>query len=244
MRAHLPVTELAIVSIVLAAGFIRGVTGFGGSMLMTPILANLVGPVHAVAIALILETAAALVMFSDALQLVRWRTLLCLIGPAALTLPLGGYILLNVDPAVARRLIAAVVVVFSLLLLSGFRYSGAPRAATLVALGSLVGALLGSTSIGAPPVILYFLSGPDSAAITRANLTVFITAVSVLGVAMLSAAGAISVDTGMSAASLTVPFLAATWLGGKLFGRLSETGVRRLALVLMMCVGIGGLAIL
>jgi hypothetical protein len=43
---------------------------------------------------------------------------------------------------------------------------------------------------------------------------------------------------------LTVPFLAATWLGGKLFGRLSETGVRRLALVLMMCVGIGGLAIL
>jgi uncharacterized membrane protein YfcA len=133
-HAYRPVTEFAIVSIVLAAGFIRGVTGFGGSMLMTPILANLVGPVPAVAIALILETAAALVMFSDALQLVRWRTLLCLIGPAALTLPLGGYILLNLDPAVARRLIAAVVVVFSLMLLSGFRYSGAPRPATLVAL--------------------------------------------------------------------------------------------------------------
>lgn len=244
MHAYRPVTELAIVSIVLAAGFIRGVTGFGGSMLMTPILANLVGPVAAVAIALILETAAALVMFSDALQRVRWRTLLFLIGPAALTLPVGGYILLNLDPAVARRLIAAVVVVFSLMLLSGFRYSGAPRAATLVALGSLVGALLGSTSIGAPPVILYFLSGPDSAAVTRANLTVFITAVSVLGVVMLMAAGAISLNTGVAAAGLTVPFLAATWLGGKLFERLSETGVRRLALILMMCVGIGGLAIL
>jgi uncharacterized membrane protein YfcA len=65
-----------------------------------------------------------------------------------------------------------------------------------------------------------------------------------MGVVMLTAAGAISGDTGISAAGLTVPFLAATWLGGKLFERLSETGVRRLALVLMMCVGVAGLAIL
>jgi len=33
----------------------------------------------------------------------------------------------------------------------------------------------------------------------------------------------------------------ATWLGSKLFAQLSDAGVRRLALVLMLCVGVGSL---
>src|ERR1035437_7786990 len=173
--------ELAAIGIVTLAGIVRGVTGFGGAMLMTPVLSGLIGPVSAVVTALILETAAALGMFPDALPKARWRTLLYLTLPAIVTVPLGGYLLLTLDPNVARKMIAGVVIVFSSMLLSGLRYSGSPRPATSLALGSLVGALVGATSIGAPPVILYLLSGPDPAAVTRANLTVFVTAISVIG---------------------------------------------------------------
>jgi hypothetical protein len=35
-----------------------------------------------------------------------------------------------------------------------------------------------------------------------------------------------------------MPFLLSTWLGAKLFGRLSDAGVRRFALGLMLCVGV------
>jgi hypothetical protein len=236
-------TQLAAAGIVAAAGLIRGITGFGGAMVMTPILALLVGPVAAVATVLILEAAGALVMFPDALPRVRWPTLIYLIIPAIFTVPFGGYLLLTLDPTIARKVIAAVVIVFSLVLLLGFRYSGSQRAVTSLALGSLVGVLLGATSVGAPPVILYFLSGPDPVAVTRANLTVFITAISIVGVVMLAFAGAITADVGLSATGLIIPFLFATWLGGKLFARLSDTNVRRLALVLMLCVGIVGLVI-
>jgi hypothetical protein len=97
--------------------------------------------------------------------------------------------------------------------------------------------LLGATSIGAPPVILYLLSGPDPVAVTRANLTVFVTAISVIGLIMLAAAGAISGSLAASAMLLVVPFLLATWLGGQLFARLSDVGARRVALVLMLCLG-------
>ncbi len=235
--------ELAAIGIVTIAGFVRGVTGFGGAMLMTPILSVLIGPVPAVVIALMLETAAALVMFPEALPKVRWRTLLYLTLPAVVTVPLGGYLLLTLDPGIARKMIAAVAIIFSLMLLFGFRYSGSPRTVTSLALGSLVGALLGATSVGAPPVILYLLSGPDPAAVTRANLTVFVTAISVIGLIMLTAAGAITAPLGISAVMLTMPFLLATWLGGKLFARLSDPGVRRLALVLMLCVGVTSFAI-
>lgn len=234
--------QLAVIAIVTSAGLVRGVTGFGGAMLMTPMLSVLIGPVPAVVTALILETAAALVMFPDALPKAKWRTLVFLTLPAILTVPLGGYLLLTLDPAIARKLIAAVVIVFSAMLLFGVRYSGKPRAVTSIALGSIVGALLGATSVGAPPVILYLLSGPDPAAVTRANLTIFVTAISIIGLAMLAAAGAITATLGLSAVSLTVPFLLATWFGGKLFARLSDPGVRRFALVLMLSVGAISLA--
>ena len=42
----------------------------------------------------------------------------------------------------------------------------------------------------------------------------------------------------ISAAALTIPFLLGIWLGGKLFDRLSETGIRRLALFLMLLIGV------
>jgi len=236
-------TILAAIGIVTMAGFVRGVTGFGGAMLMTPVLSVLIGPVPAVVTALILEAAAALVMFPDALPKAQWRTLQYLTLPAVVTVPLGGYILLTLDPAIARKMIAAVVIIFSTMLLLGLRYGGSPRAVTSLALGSLVGVLLGATSVGAPPVILYLLSGPDSAAVTRANLTLFVTAISVIGLVMLTVAGAVTATLAVSAAMLTIPFLLATWLGGKFFAWLSDPGVRRLALVLMLCAGIASLAL-
>ena len=231
-------TLLATIGIVAAAGFVRGVTGFGGAMLMSPILSVLIGPVSTVVTALILETAAALVMFPDAWPKARWRTLMYLTLPAIITVPFGGYLLLTLDPAVARKMIAGVVFVFSAMLLFGVRYHGKPRPATSIGLGALVGALLGATSVGAPPVILYLLSGPDPVAVTRANLTLFVTAISAIGLAMLAAAGAITTEIGVSALALTAPYLLATWLGGRLFLRLSETNVRRLALGLMLGVSI------
>ena len=234
-------TLLATIGIVAAGGFVRGITGFGGAMMMAPMLSVLIGPVPTVVTTLILETAAALVMFPDALPKARWRTLAYLTLPAIATVPIGGYLLLTLDPGIARKLIAGVVVVFSLMLLLGLRYSGSPRAVTSIALGSLVGALLGATSVGAPPVVLYLMSGPDPVPVTRANLTQFVTAISVIGLVMLTAVGAITTALGISALALSVVFLLATWLGGKLFVRLSETSVRRFALVLMLGVSVASI---
>jgi len=235
--------EIVVVAVVFLAGLMRGITGFGGAMLMAPPLSFLIGPVATVVTALILEATAALVMFPDALPKINKSVLASLILPACMTVPLGGYLLVTLDPLIARKFIAAVVVVFSLALLMGVRYSGQPRLATSLLLGGVVGVLLGSTSVGAPPVILYLLSGPDPHTVTRANLTVFVTAISVVGLVMLLFAGAITGRLMISALLLCIPYLGATWLGGKLFGRLSEVAMRRLALTFMLVMGVVSLAI-
>jgi uncharacterized membrane protein YfcA len=241
MTAALSVSELALVAVVILGGLMRGITGFGGAMLMATPLSMLLGPVPAVVTALILETAAALVMFPDALPKINKRVLVYLILPACLTVPVGGYLLITLDPLIARKVIAGVVTVFSLGLLTGLRYTGAQRPATSIVLGSIVGVLLGATSVGAPPVILYLLSGPDPQVVTRANLTVFVTSISVIGLVMLIAVGAVTAKLVLTAVLLCVPFMAATWLGGSVFSRMSDLGVRRLALGFMLMIGIAGL---
>lgn len=243
MGVAMDITTLAVVAVVFLAGLMRGITGFGGAMLMAPPLSFLIGPVATVVTALMLESTAALVMFSNALPIINKGILAFLIVPAVFTVPLGGYLLVTLDPLIARKFIAAVVVVFSLVLLMGVRYSGRPRPTTSLLLGSVVGVLLGSTSVGAPPVILYLLSGPDPHAVTRANLTVFVTAISLVGLVMLVFAGAITTKLVLSSLLLCIPYLSATWLGGKLFGLLSEIAVRRLALALMLVMGVVSLAI-
>lgn len=236
-------TEVAVIAIVTLAGLMRGITGFGGAMLMAPPLSFLIGPVPTVVTALILETAAALVMFPDAWSKINKPVLFYLIVPACFSVPIGGYLLVTLDPWVARKVIAIVVVAFSIALLAGLRYSGAPRPLTSMVLGGIVGVLLGATSVGAPPVILYLLSGPDPQVVTRANLTVFVTAISVIGLVMLVVAGAATTALAVSAFLLCIPYLAATWIGGTLFGKLGDLMVRRIALFFMLTMGLVSLVI-
>lgn len=241
LATGLSANEWAVVAVVILGGLMRGITGFGGAMLMAPPLSMLIGPVPTVVTALILETAAALVMFSDALPKINRRLLSYLIFPACLTVPLGGYLLITLDPVIARKVIAGVVTVFSLALLTGIRYTGSQRPVTSLLLGSVVGVLLGATSVGAPPVIIYLLSGPDPQVVTRANLTVFVTSLSVIGLVMLLAIGAVTTNLTLSAFLLCIPYMAATWFGGAVFARMSDVGVRSMALGFMLLIGIIGL---
>jgi uncharacterized membrane protein YfcA len=237
------IQDLVVLAVVALAGLMRGITGFGGAMLMAPALSTMLGPVPAVVTALTLEMAAALVMFADAWPRINRRILVYLTAPAVLTVPIGGYFLVNVDAVVARKVIAAVVVIFALALLCGWRYSKPPKPLTSLALGSIVGLLLGATSVGAPPAILYLLASSDSPAVTRANLTVFVTAISVIGLVMLLAIGAVTAPLAAYAGIMIIPFLLATWLGGKLFGRMNGSSVRVVALGLMLFVGAVGLLV-
>jgi len=225
--------HLLVVGVVTLAGFMRGITGFGGAALMAPLLSAMLGPVQAVVTALTLETAAALIMFPDAWPRFNRRA----------DDPRLRHLLVNVDAFIMRKVIAGVVVVFALALFSGLRYSRAPRPATSLALGGIVGVLLGATSVGAPPVILYLLASSDSHTVIRANLTVFVTAISVIGLIMLSAIGAITVPVAADAGVAVIPFLIATWLGGKLFGKMNELVARRTALSLMLFMGVIGLLV-
>lgn len=204
---------------------------------MTPPLSILLGGIPAITIVLVLEAAAALIMVPSTYQDVPYRRLALLAIPACLTVPIGSTLLTTLDPSMSRRLIGAVVVIFSLLLFSGVRLAYHPRQIWLVATAAFGGVLLGATSIGAPPVIFLLLSGPDPTRITRAILTVFIGITSVVGLIatiVFSKSGPPSLAWSVVLCAL---YLGSTYVGMKMFHRLNDYGARVIALVLMLTFG-------
>ena len=232
------VLALAI-AIAAIAGIVRGITGFGGAMVMSPPMALLLGPLAAVPVVLLLESVAATPMWVQARKLVRWHVIGPILAMACITVPLGTWILVSADPQVMRRIIAGVVVLFSLVLLRGWRYHGGQRLATSLGLGAASGTMVGATSMGGPPVILYLLAGPDPIDTTRANLTYFVGGISFAGVVMLAIEGVLGREGLLLAALLAPGYYGGIVLGTRMFARFNDQRFRRFTLALMLVVSTG-----
>ena len=161
----LSATFAAAIGAALLAGVVRGFSGFGSALILSPSLAALYGPAVAVPVALLLEFALAGPFVPPALHVIdRARTgLLCV--AATVTVPVGAYLLSVVDERALRWAICALVFVAVAILAFGWRYHGRPHSAATAATGGLSGLLGGSTGLSGPPVIFYELSG--SAPIAR-----------------------------------------------------------------------------
>ena len=125
------------------------------------------------------------------------------------------------------------------MILRGWRYSGTHKMPTGIALGGLAGGMLGATSIGGPPVILYLLAGPDRIEVTRANLTLFVAASCIIGLAMLATQGIVDLAAAATALWLAPGYYGGLVVGTRLFSRFNDARFRQFTLLLMIVVSTG-----
>jgi uncharacterized membrane protein YfcA len=95
--------------------------------------------------------------------------------------------------------------------------------------------------MGNPPVIVYFLSGPDTAATNRANFTGYFAVTLATLFVMMAARGLIDGATVLRTALLVPVFAGAAWLGAKYFYKATDRRYRQVALGLLLCVAVYGL---
>jgi hypothetical protein len=227
---------------VIAAGVVRGFTGFGSALVMVPVLALLWSPTEAVTTALGLGVVGSFQLVPKAVPLARWRDL----GPMAAALllftPLGTMILIGVDPATVRRIIAALILAITLIMLRGWQYRG-PRGAWPGAVaGGLGGMINGIAAIGGPVAVLYLMALREEAATQRANIVVQVALMGVVGLLYLALAGQVGTRDLLRIAALALPMIAGTWLGGRLFLRLPASAFRRIVLWTLVAVSLAILA--
>jgi uncharacterized membrane protein YfcA len=232
----------AAVGAALVAGAVRGFSGFGSALVLTPSLSALYGPATAVPISLLMELALAVPFVPPAARLVDWRRIGALSLAALAAVPAGAWILLSVDARPMRWAISAIVLLFVALLAFGWRYAGRPNLLATVATGAASGVLNGATGMAGPPIIFYYLSGPDPAGRVRASFIVFFAWVDVLAILSFWYGSALTAAVVATAVALALPYLAAAWAGARLFRKADEGVYRRVALAILTAIAVVSLA--
>jgi uncharacterized membrane protein YfcA len=85
-------------------------------------------------------------------------------------------------------------------------------------------------------VILYLLAGSDPPGVTRANLTLFVTIISLAALAMMAWRGMLDASNAMTALQLGPIYFGSVWLGARLYGRVEPSAMRRWTLIFLLVV--------
>jgi len=208
---------------------------------MAPIFILLFGPVETVVMIILIESVTTIQLIPGVFREIEWR----IIGPmgaaAILFMPVGSWLLVTIDAVLMARVIATIVLVFSIILYMGWRYSGRKRTPTTLAVGALSGIMIAATSLGNPPVMLYLLSSSDSGVTNRANFTGYFAITLTALILLLTVQEQITLTPVLRAGLLMPVFLSMAYVGSRLFRKANEALYRRFTLSLLFAVGIYGL---
>jgi len=162
--------------------------------------------------------------------------------PTLLSMPLGHWLLIELDPLLMKRSMALIISAACLMMLIGFRYKHPMTPAWLVLVGVFSGIVFGGTYIALVAVV-FILLGPYDKHQGRA-LIISWSFFTVLGFALISASsGTTGVDDVISALPGAVTYLFGTWLGSKGFRKSSEKLFRRAAIATLLSLALLNLVI-
>jgi uncharacterized membrane protein YfcA len=223
--------EIALfMGVVLAAGFLRGFTGFGFAMAAVPLLALALPPAQAVPFVILVQFLAGVWDWREARKHAHWPSLAWLMAGALIGTPLGSLALAVLSADWARLAIAAALMSAVILLARGLRLRAMPPRPALAATGLVAGVFSGVTAMPGPPVIVLYLAGPVAIAVGRASLLMFFLFGNALAAAGAGAAGLVSFGTLVLAAVALPLLLVSQWFGRRHFARASEARYRQVAL--------------
>jgi uncharacterized membrane protein YfcA len=228
-----------LVPVSLAAGFIRGFAGFGGPLVMLPILNQFLVPAASMWVMMWVDLLVNVRLLPEARKEASRPVLLPLVAGTIVAMPVGVKLMAGSDPASMKRVIGAAVLVAALLLLSGWRYSGNPRSATWIGAGLLSGVVMGATSL-AVTVALFLSADRQSVAQSRANFIVWVFIATVALLILLVAQGALQTGYLEMICVLAPLYLIGTVAGAYFQGRAPEHLVRRFVLLLAATIGGAG----
>ena len=203
-----------------------------------PVLATLYGPVEAVMAASVMEAPAVLSLLPTVIRKADWRLVTPLGLASLVTIPLGAWLLVTLDPDMARQVIAGAVIVFALMLASGWRYERPPGLPVKLAVGAASGLTSGLANIGGPVVVMFLVASNTAAAGVRAGIMAYFSIAMAYRIAVYAALGIYTMPFLLIAAALCIPYLLGIAIGARLFSRVSEKLFMRLAIGLVLTAGL------
>ncbi len=222
----------------LVAGLVRGFSGFGGAMVLVPILAATYGPKVAVPVLMLTDFVLTLPLAWRARRRCAWGDVVPVTLGHLIALPAGIAVLVVADPTLLTRATGVLVLVVAAAMAVGVRRRTPPTPTATVGIGLVAGFLSGSTGVGGPPVVLFWLAGPDAAARMRANLIVFFALAAVLSIAGLALAEVVTAEVLALTVALWPAYGLGLVCGGRVFTGADVRLYRPIALGIIAVAGL------
>jgi len=233
-----------LVAAVMAAGLVRGFSGFGSAMIIMPIASAVLTPVAALVLLAMTEFFGPLPNLPAAVRNGSRREVGRLVLGAVAGMPLGLLILTRVDGAMFGWMVSGVVLALLPLLVSGWRYRGRMTPRLVAATGGFGGFLSTSTGLPGPPVIMLYMASPKPVAESRANLLMYLLSIDVLMIGIFLWMGLFDGVAAVLGLMLAVPYMLANVAGALLFDPRAERSYRAVAYLVIAASAVLGLPVL
>ena len=235
-----PGTAAALAIALLGAAFVRGYSGFGFSAIFIAFAALVTNPLPLIPVVFACEILMTAFQARGIRGHVDWRRVLYMLGGAAVALPFSVSVMLSVGADTARIIISTIILVMSLILLTGWTLQRRIGALGHGGVGMISGAC-NSAGIGGLPVAAFMSAQPMQAATFRATMIVYLTGLDMITLPLLWAGGLVTWDTAIGLV-MAFPLLGlGVWLGGRQFLSASPSTSRRFAVMLLMTLSVLGL---
>jgi uncharacterized protein len=232
---------LALCLIAFVSGLARGFSGFGSALIFMPLASSIAAPRLVAALLLIIDTVGAAPLLPKAWKRADRRATAIIVLGALVGVPVGTYLLTQLNPVTTRWIISGFVAALLALLLSGWRYRGKDHAALSVGIGALSGFCSGLAQTGGPPIVGYWLGRPVASEIARANILLFFGASDFFSVVSYAVSGLITSDAVEFSLVIGPVYAIAVKCGASLFGHASEALYRGICYALIAAAVIIGL---
>ena len=229
----------------LVAFVVRGLSGFGSSMIGIGSLSIVLPPAQVIPAFLAVELLTTVNLLPGVWRDIDWRSLRWVVAGCALSTPLGLTVLATLDPNPMRLAVSGCLLAVAVLMLSGLaqRYAPTrrPGAVGALAVGGVAGLLNGAAGIGGPPAIVFYFATTGTA-VGRATLIAFFLFTDVYALAWAGGVGLLS-NMGWKMIAVALPFsLAGIWIGQRIYMQLDEARLRHLIWQLLAALGALGVS--
>jgi uncharacterized membrane protein YfcA len=224
--------------VVFLSAVLRGFAGFGFALAGVPLLSLILPPVEVVPAVAAIGIPAGLLLIGKIGRAADWRSTGHLTIGAIVGLPPGVWALASLPSNVMRAIIGAIVLVAVFLLWRGFRFRRTPPIPARIGMGFLSGLINGATTMGGPPVIIYYLAMPGAVAVGRASILAYFFFLSIATTASTWIAGLLTMKVVAWTALMLPCFFLGSWLGDRGFDKSGAETYRRVALVALALVAI------
>ena len=212
-----PGQGIALAVIFVAAGLVRGFTGFALSAFGLALAVLILPPVELIPVMWWLEMGASLMMIRGGWDGADLKVAGILTAGSAVGVVAGLALTVTLDPTISKQIALVILISLAAMQLSKMRIRGLDSMAGTVTTGLVAGVVTGLAGIGGMVVALYVLARDTEARVMRATLVAFLLFGSATSFITHLYFGTMNTTSTLRGVFFLVPCLIGVFLGQKLF---------------------------